>query len=74
MLTAMNLIRLGITNVFKGLREGDMLLLVGGLLIAFVSWRRSRSPKRKAVQSIKIKPGETTALRVTAKGAKPIDF
>jgi len=65
---------LGITNAFKGLREGDNLLFIGGLVLAYLSWRRTRKPKRKSVQRIRIKPGETTAFRVTAKGATPVEF
>ncbi len=72
-LPAVNLMRLGITRVFRGLREGDTAVLLGGVLLALLGWRR-RPVKRKQVTRITIKPGEAKALRVTAKGREPIRF
>lgn len=69
----MNLIRLGLTNGFRGLREGDSSLLLVGIVLAFLGWRRSRTPKRKQLHSVKLNPGDTVTLRLTEKGAVPLD-
>ncbi len=73
MLPIVNLLQLGLTRVFRGLREGDTAVLLGGLLLAALGLRR-RPSKRKQVTRITIKPGQAKALRVTAKGRTPIRF
>jgi hypothetical protein len=49
-------------------------MLLGGILLSFLSWRRTRKRKKKQVQRVVIKPGQTRALRVTSKGHDPIEF
>ena len=66
--------QLGVIGIFRGLRRGDTPMLIGGMLLSFIGWRRNRKKKRKRVQRVTIKPGQARALRVTSKGRDPIEF
>ncbi len=66
------LIGRGPVYLFRGLREGDVALFAAGALLAFMRLnRRSRETKKT---SIKLKAGQSVALRVTRAGADPVSY
>ena len=63
---------LGLAQAFRGLREGNPTLFVGGLLLVLLRYHR-RSNAGKAT-SFTLKPGQSVALRVSRDGEDSVTY
>ena len=62
----------GTRYLFRGLRTGDVPLFVLGFLMAFA--QRAKKRRGGTVTSLKLKAGQSAALRVTRPGAAPVTY
>jgi hypothetical protein len=66
------LLGFGPAQFFKGLRQGDIPVMVtGAILLALRMRRRQRTPKSI---EFSMKPGESVALRITRGDGEPVAY
>lgn len=68
----MDLVRYGAAAAFRGLRQGNAVLSVGGFVLALVGWARGRSNRRQLLKRVVLKPGQQVVIRVAGKDDPPI--
>ena len=62
----------GTRYLFRGLRTGDVPLFAMGFVLAFA--QRAKKRRKGKVTSLKLRAGQSAALRVTRPGAEPVTY